>query len=131
MTETPGDDVPPGPETPSEDAAGASEGAAPAGAQGEQAEEVVVSPPLSVQGVIDNREPRLSKGRSIDQTRAGLAWALVIIFGLTIGAAIAVIAFDSANPTGDVTELLRTLVPAETALLGSAVGFYFGTRKDS
>jgi hypothetical protein len=90
-------------------------------------DEIVDEPPLTVRAVA-GEEPRLRRGRNIDQTRAGLAWALVWIFGGTVAAVLLIVALTSPHPASDVTELLRTLVPAETALLGSAVGFYFGTR---
>jgi hypothetical protein len=92
--------------------------------------DVVDEPDLSVQGKVTDQEPRLRRRkRTVDQTRAGLAWALVVIFGATIGSAILVVALTGKVPAQEVTNLLKTLVPAETALLGSAVGFYFGTRK--
>lgn len=58
--------------------------------------------------------------------RTGLALKFVIIFGVTI-----VFAFSKVEDSGwaNVKELLQLLLPAETALLGSAVGFYFGARK--
>ena len=61
--------------------------------------------------------------------RAGLAFTFVIIFAATIGWA-----FLNLSDPGlwmRTKELIEILLPAETALLGSAVGFYFGTRKDT
>jgi len=91
-------------------------------------EEIVEEPPLTVSGDVDRQEPKTRPRRTVDDTRAGLAWALVAIFGGTVGAVILVVALNGHSPAAEVTELLKTLVPAETALLGSAVGFYFGIR---
>jgi hypothetical protein len=54
-----------------------------------------------------------------------MAFTFVIILLVTI-----IWAFIDASGShwGNAKELLQLLLPAETALLGSAVGFYFGTR---
>ncbi len=91
-------------------------------------EEVIEAPALSIQGDMDEREPRLGRGRNIEKTRAGLAWALFLAFAGTVLAVILIVAFASHARSHEADELLKTLLPAETALLGSAVGFYFGTR---
>jgi hypothetical protein len=59
--------------------------------------------------------------------RSGLALLLAVLLGLTI-----IWSFLSVGEGkwADTKELLQLLLPAETALLGSAVGFYFGSRKD-
>jgi predicted aconitase with swiveling domain len=124
MSEAPEEDSPPG---------SAQSHASPSGSDREAgqvtADEVVVEAPLSVEGDVDDQEPRLRRRkRTVDETRAGLAWALVVIFGATIASVILVVALNGDAPASEVTELLKTLVPAETALLGSAVGFYFGVR---
>lgn len=58
--------------------------------------------------------------------RAALAFGFAVIFLVTI-----IFAFINVNGTGwdDTKELLQLLLPAETALLGEAVGFYFGTQR--
>ena len=58
--------------------------------------------------------------------RALLAFTFVIILVLTI-----VFAFQNVSGPNwtNTKELLQLLLPAETALLGSAVGFYFGSRR--
>jgi hypothetical protein len=56
--------------------------------------------------------------------RAALAGAFVIIFFLTI---IAAVIATCGGKWHNMKELLEILLPAETALLGSAVGYYFGT----
>ena len=59
--------------------------------------------------------------------RALLAWSFIVIFGLTV-------CWAFGNVSNETTwtntkELLQLLLPAESALLGSAVGYYFGSRK--
>ena len=58
--------------------------------------------------------------------RSLLAFTFVIILVLTI-----VFAFQNVGGPNwaNTKELLQLLLPAETALLGSAVGFYFGSRR--
>jgi hypothetical protein len=58
--------------------------------------------------------------------RALLAGVFVVIFGATV---IAAFMFVGSAAWPNVKELLQILLPAETALLGSAVGFYFGTHR--
>ncbi len=58
--------------------------------------------------------------------RSGLALVLTAILALTIiGAFIGALSSNWPN----VKELLQLILPAETALLGGAVGFYFGSRQ--
>jgi hypothetical protein len=58
--------------------------------------------------------------------RSSLALALTAILGLTIiGAFVGALSSNWPN----VKELLQLILPAETALLGGAVGFYFGSRQ--
>jgi hypothetical protein len=58
--------------------------------------------------------------------RSSLALALTAILALTIiGAFIGALSPSWPN----VKELLQLILPAETALLGGAVGFYFGSRQ--
>ena len=61
--------------------------------------------------------------------RGSLAFVFVLIFAATIGWAF--LNLGDAALWMRTKELIELLLPAETALLGSAVGFYFGTRKDS
>jgi len=60
-------------------------------------------------------------------TRSGLAFAFVIIFGVTI-----IFAFFKVGTYdwAQTKDLLQILLPAETGLLGSALGFYFGARSN-
>jgi len=59
--------------------------------------------------------------------RASLAIILLVLLAGTVGWAF--IGAGGAN-WANYKELLQLLLPAETALLGSAAGFYFGTRRD-
>lgn len=63
-----------------------------------------------------------------DMIRGGLAWAFVVIFSVTVVLAFWASRYKSWWPQAH--ELLQLLLPAETALLGGAVGFYFGARKN-
>lgn len=70
-----------------------------------------------------------SKGRrfiSDEIVRGFLAVFFTLIFLLTI-----VLSFLhlSTKDWGQTKEWLQVLLPAETALIGSATGFYFGARK--
>lgn len=58
--------------------------------------------------------------------RAGLALLFVVIFAITLFLAYQRIGTDDWKQTKD---LLQIVLPAETALLGAAVGYYYGTRK--
>lgn len=62
-----------------------------------------------------------------DVARVMLAFSFVAIFSLTILGAF--VLFACGHPWEQVKDLINLLLPAETALLGSAVGFYFGTRQ--
>ncbi len=60
--------------------------------------------------------------------RAALALAFLAVFLLTI-----IFSFVNLGTKdwSDTKDWLQLLLPAETALLGSATGFYFGSRKSS
>jgi hypothetical protein len=64
-------------------------------------------------------------------TRETVRWVLAAIlagmFVLTVAAAFAGAVWD--NHWANVKEWLQVVLPAETAILGSAVGFYFGTQR--
>jgi hypothetical protein len=60
--------------------------------------------------------------------RSSLALSLTAILALTIiGAFIGALGSNWTN----VKELLQLILPAETALLGGAAGFYFGSRQQN
>ena len=60
-------------------------------------------------------------------TRSSLAFAFVIIFALII---VFVGSKVGTRDWAETKELLQILLPAETALLGSALGFYFGAKSN-
>jgi len=59
--------------------------------------------------------------------RASIAFAFVGLLFFTVVWAFRYVDDDAAWV--NTKELLQVLLPAETALLGSAVGFYFGSRR--
>jgi hypothetical protein len=88
----------------------------------EAVEEIGVVEKVSAAPVEETRSRYLAPEELV---RAGLAFAFVVIFAATIG-----FAFTGVDEHWASTkELVELLLPAETALLGSAVGFYFGTRQ--
>lgn len=93
-----------------------------------EADVVVPAGDLTVSEVADS-VPEQGDSYDIESTRANLAIAFVVIFAVTIFAAIMIVALTGDHPAKEVSELLPTLLPAETALLGSAVGFYFGAKE--
>ena len=62
------------------------------------------------------------------RVRGMLAGTLILIFGLTILAGLLVAALGDTEQTENMRSLLDVLLPAETGLLGSAVGYYYGAR---
>lgn len=61
-------------------------------------------------------------------TRGTLTIGLFFVFGLTVVVCLLAAIWAGANQWAAVKDLLQILLPAETGLLGSAAGFYFGTR---
>ncbi len=57
--------------------------------------------------------------------RAAVALLLIALLGVIV-----VFAFIRASNWNDTKELLDLVLPAVTALLGSALGFYFGKKGD-
>jgi len=61
-------------------------------------------------------------------TRGVLTIGLFAVFAVTIVVCLLIAAWADASRWETVKDLLQVLLPAETGLLGSASGFYFGTR---
>ncbi len=79
-------------------------------------------------GVVVSKTARLTEIPAQEAAvRATLAYIFSVIFGATV--ALGFISSMTGYGWANTRELLQLLLPAETALLGSAVGFYFGTRK--
>ena len=85
-------------------------------------------PPIDVEGPITKPTvgPVIGVLSSQDTIRGLLAVGFAALFGITI-----VVAFWlSGTPAwANATELLQPVRPAETAILGSTVGFYFGLKR--
>ena len=72
---------------------------------------------------------RLSDGLKIvpiENVRARIAYALLWIFGLTVGASFFGILSGWVSST-DLRDFMTPITTAEVGLLGSATGFYFGS----
>jgi hypothetical protein len=61
---------------------------------------------------------------AMTRTRERLAYGLLALFALSIAAAVAYISTSSWD---NAKEFLQIALPAEIGLLGSVMGFYFGT----
>jgi hypothetical protein len=66
--------------------------------------------------------------RRTDYVRAGLTFGLLAIFALVLGFA----GFETSNDKvwANAKEFLNIALPAVSGLLGSVIGFYFGSRSD-
>ena len=66
-----------------------------------------------------------------EKTRGNLALALTGIFAFTVLATFVTAFFAQGDADwARISSILEVLLPAEMALLGSALGFYFGARTD-
>jgi len=66
-----------------------------------------------------------------ERTKAWLVKALVIIFGSTIGGFLFIIetgSLFSFADKEDFKDILTSILIAETGIIGTALGFYFGSR---
>lgn len=73
-------------------------------------------------GKIDRPYNRI---KHLDWVRSITMYAFICIFALTVFTSLIIIIwFGKDYP--DLKDLLQSLLPAETGLIGSAVGFYFG-----
>jgi hypothetical protein len=84
-------------------------------------------------GTVDEpRTPALAAKRQRvvgdSQVRGWLGGVLMAIFAITVFAGLGTAIFGSHNAYSQVVDVLRDLFPAELGLLGSAIGFYFGSR---
>jgi hypothetical protein len=77
------------------------------------------------------RDKRLTEGKwsHEESLRGWLAGGFTVLFAITvIWVALSASCCNKATWT-NVKEAIQIILPAETALLGSAVGFYFGAKK--
>jgi hypothetical protein len=91
------------------------------------ADGVKSSPQLPADGV---RDRTLGRGTHLRRTQARMVYLLLFIFAATIAAGFAGLAIGWASETG-MKDFLAMFVPAETALLGAASGFYFASQSAS
>lgn len=87
---------------------------------------------IDLPGVVDTLEPPRTNPVNItaEQTvQLLLAIAFTVILAATATFACFAAVFASATGWANVKSLLELLLPVETSLLGTAVGFYFGTKK--
>jgi len=88
------------------------------------AAESLYVPPVPGSGLSDD-PPYGVEGVTLERTRAVIALALTALLILTV-----LLAFFWLNGPSwqNAKELLQTVVPVEVGLLGSAIGFYFGSQ---
>jgi hypothetical protein len=79
---------------------------------------------------VSERLERPELGRSIDHFREQLTTRLLWVFGGTIGGEVmlAGIAAFTGHDTSAIRDIMRDVIPAETGLLGLAIGYYFGEK---
>jgi hypothetical protein len=82
--------------------------------------------------VADPAQQQLSPERRLwveELARISLALSFVLLFAGTVIWACGAALWASPAHWGNVKDLLQSLLPAETSLLGGAVAFYFATKK--
>jgi hypothetical protein len=89
--------------------------------------------PEELEGIVSASSPKLASREKTTIKLFGqeIVRALALLFLLLIFIGIIFWSFMNAGTThwNDTKELLQIILPAVTALLGSAFGFYFGTSK--
>jgi hypothetical protein len=93
----------------------------------EGADGVRSSPRLLVDEVDDVGDRSLGRGTHLRRTQARIVYLLLFIFAATIAAGFTGLAIGWASESG-MKDFLAMFVPAETALLGAAAGFYFASQ---
>ena len=96
----------------------------------EGSDRVRSSPRLLVDEVDDVHDRALGRGTHLRRTQARIVYVLLFIFAATIAAGFAGLAIGWASESG-MKDFLTLFVPAETALLGAASGFYFASQSSS
>ncbi|MFL5844510.1 MAG: hypothetical protein ACJ762_07435 [Solirubrobacteraceae bacterium] len=91
------------------------------------ADRVITEDTVTIDSAEIRPETRLSE-RNLWIFKDEVIRAAVALLLLGLLTYIVVRGFDHAKTWADTKELLDQLLPAVTALLGSAVGFYFGTK---
>ena len=88
------------------------------------------SPRLLVDEADGVHDRALGRGTQLRRTQARIVYLLLFIFAATIAAGFAGLAIGWASESG-MKDFLTLFVPAETALLGAASGFYFASQSSS
>jgi hypothetical protein len=83
--------------------------------------------PVRVTGVVPAERTATNERITRERVRWVLASILAGTFLLTVAAAFA--GAQWGHQWANVREWLQAVLPAETAILGSAIGFYFGTQR--
>jgi hypothetical protein len=90
----------------------------------------VTDPEINLGGTVEDLGTEIHESLPIaarqEETRARLATVFAMIFAATIFGTL--LAAATGNYTTAMGELLDLILPAEMAILGTAVGFYFGTQ---
>ncbi|WP_009634079.1 hypothetical protein [Synechocystis sp. PCC 7509] len=90
---------------------------------------------LEIVAVDSDEKPFSKKGKSIDQrstsekAKAWIVKALVIIFGSTIACCFALVIVEIIFPRGgteDWKDIVTLVLVAETGIIGTVIGLYFG-----
>ena len=91
---------------------------------------------LDITAAIDNNEKQSSKkGKLVDlrsdaeKTKAWIIKALIIIFGSTIACCFALVIIQvifQGGKTEDWKDIVTLIIVAETGIVGTVIGFYFG-----
>lgn len=94
-----------------------------------------------VENTDDNKSiPTSKKGKLIalrsesEKTKAWIVKALLIIFGSTVGCCFLLIAIEIVFPSTnkeDFKDIVTSILVAQTAIIGTVLGFYFGDRSKS
>ena len=96
----------------------------------EGADTVKSSPRLLVDDADGVSDRKLGRGGHLRRTQARIVYLLLFIFAATIAAGFAGLAIGWASENG-MKDFLVMFIPAETALLGAATGFYFASQSSS
>jgi hypothetical protein len=77
-----------------------------------------------------NQTPVRERGLVVELVKEEVVRAAVALLLIVLFAGVVLAAFLKAKTWTDMKELLNLVLPAVTALLGSALGFYFGKKSD-
>lgn len=93
---------------------------------------------LETAAIDSNEQQPLKKGKSVDprstseRAKAWIVKALIIIFGTTIACCFALVAIEiifGRSNADDWKDIVTLILVAETGIVGTVIGFYFGESK--